>query len=204
MPPAFECSWAPAELTIAAMNRSLNSFITAPLALAAVALIGFLAPNSLRAGDNSAEFTKGVIDIGIVVKDPARTAEFLTNAIGFTEVKGFPIASELGKRIGLIDGFATDVRVFTLVNTNLSTRIKVLSFPKAESKTPDQRFIHSQVGMRYLTLYVQDMNRALERLKAAKVKPIGETPFDLGGGNYITVVRDPDGNFVELIGPMKP
>ena len=172
--------------------------------MAAAALITFLAPNSLRAGDNSAEFTKGVIDIGIVVKDPTRTAEFLTNAIGFTEVKGFAVTSELGKRIGLIDGFATDVRVFTLVDTNLSTRIKVLSFPKAEAKTPDQKFIHSQVGMRYLTLYVQDMKRALERLKAAKVKPIGETPLDLGGGTYITVVRDPDGNFVELIGPMKP
>ena len=204
MPPVFELSWAPAGLTIAAMNRSLHSLITAPAALAAAALITFLAPNSLRAGDNSAEFTKGVIDIGIVVKDPARTAEFLTNAIGFTEVKGFAVTSELGKRIGLIDGFATDVRVFTLVDTNLSTRIKVLSFPKAEAKTPDQKFIHSQVGMRYLTLYVQDMNRALERLKAAKVKPIGETPLDLGGGTYITVVRDPDGNFVELIGPMKP
>jgi catechol 2,3-dioxygenase-like lactoylglutathione lyase family enzyme len=203
LPPAFELSRAPAGLTIAAMNRSLHSLITAPAALAA-GLITFLAPNSLRAGDNSAEFTKGVIDIGIVVKDPTRTAEFLTNAIGFTEVKGFAVTSELGKRIGLIDGFATDVRVFTLVDTNLSTRIKVLSFPKAEAKTPDQKFIHSQVGMRYLTLYVQDMNRALERLKAAKVKPIGETPLDLGGGTYITVVRDPDGNFVELIGPMKP
>jgi lactoylglutathione lyase len=176
-------------------------------ALSALALAGFMAaliPQTACAGDNSPEFTKGVIDIGIVVKDPARTAEFLTNAIGFTEVKGFSVTPEQGKRIGLIDGYPVDVRMFTLVNTDLSTRIKVLSFPKAKTEAPKQEFIHSQLGMRYLTLYVRDMKAALERLKAAKVKTLGETPLDLGGGTYITVVRDPDGNFVELIGPMKP
>jgi catechol 2,3-dioxygenase-like lactoylglutathione lyase family enzyme len=192
-------SSAEAGLTIAGMKKHYGL----PVVLTA-ALASLLVLQSLRAADNSAEFTKGVIDIGIVVKDPARTAEFLTNAIGFTEVKGFSVTAELGKRIGLIDGYATEVRMFTLVDTNLSTRIKVLSFPKAETKAADQKFIHSQTGMRYLTLYVSDMKQALERLKAAKVKPIGETPLDLGGGTYITVVRDPDGNFVELIGPMKP
>lgn len=201
---AFGLSSTMAGVTISVMKKySLSTFVRYA-AFATSLIICLSLSSSLRAADNSAEFTKGVIDIGIVVKDSARTAEFLTNAIGFTEVKGFPVTSDLGKRIGLIDGHATDVRVFTLVDTNLSTRLKVLSFPKAESKTPDQKFIHSQVGMRYLTLYVQDMKQALGRLKAANVKPLGETPLDLGGGTYITVVRDPDGNFIELIGPMKP
>jgi catechol 2,3-dioxygenase-like lactoylglutathione lyase family enzyme len=156
----------------------------------------------LQAADAPGEFTKGVIDIGIVVKDANRTAEFLTNAIGFKEVKGFSVTPELGKRIGLIDGHAVDVRMFRLTDGDQATNIKVLCFPKVESKAADQAFIHSTLGFRYFTLYVKDMTKALERLKAAKVKTVGETPLDLGGGTYITVVRDPDGNFFELIGKM--
>jgi len=160
-------------------------------------------PLSTKGSEAPAEFSKGVIDIGIVVSDPARTAQFLTNAIGFTEVKGFSVTPLLGKRIGLVDGHPVDVRVFKLAEGEQATSIKVLSFPKAGGKKADQAFIHSTLGMRYVTLYVNDMSRALERLKAAKVKTLGETPLDLGGGTYITVVRDPDDNFFELIGPMK-
>jgi catechol 2,3-dioxygenase-like lactoylglutathione lyase family enzyme len=156
-----------------------------------------------KGSEASAEFTKGVIDMGIVVSDADRTAQFLTNAIGFTEQKGFSVTPELGKKIGLVDNHAVDVRVFALTEGDSATRIKILSFPKAGGKKADQAFIHSTYGMRYLTLYVKDMSRALERLKAAKVKTLGETPLDLGGGTYITVVRDPDDNFIELIGPMK-
>jgi lactoylglutathione lyase len=170
--------------------------------LVMLALLTCLAP-ATQASEAAAEFSKGVIDIGIVVSDAARTAQFLTNAIGFTEVKGFSVTPELGKKIGLVDGHPVDVRVFKLTDGAQATSIKVLSFPQAGGKKADQAFIHSTLGMRYLTLYVNDMSRTLERLKAAKVKTLGETPLDLGGGNYITVVRDPDDNFIELIGPMK-
>jgi len=52
-------------------------------------------------------------------------------------------------------------------------------------------------------LRVENMTAALARLKKAKVKLLGETPASLGGDNRITVFHDPDGNFVELIGPVK-
>lgn len=156
-----------------------------------------------QAAENNAPFSKGVIDLGMVVSDAAKTAEFLTKAIGFTETKGFSVTPELGRKIGLVDGHAVDVRVFALTEGEQATRIKVLAFPKAATAKPDQKFIHSTFGFRYLTLYVSDVTQALARLKAAKVEPIGETPLDLGGGTYITVIRDPDGNFYELIGPMK-
>lgn len=156
-----------------------------------------------RAAAETNEFSKPVIDIGVVVKDAARSAAFLTNAIGFKEVKGFTASVELGRKIGLIDGHAVDVRVFVLDDGDNATRIKVLSFPEAPGKQSDQAWIHSTLGMRYLTLYVKDMNRALERLKQADVKLLGETPVDLGGGTFLVVVKDPDGNFLELIGPRR-
>ena len=56
--------------------------------------------------------------------------------------------------------------------------------------------------MSYITIRVADMADALARLKKAKVKLLGETPASLGGNTRITVFRDPDGNFVELIGPL--
>ncbi len=179
------------------LQAKLSCWAFAPFALAAVLAV----PGRSAAADSSGEFSKGVIDIGIVVRDANRTAAFLTNAIGFTEVKGFSVTPELGKKIGLIDGYPVDVRMFTLTEGDQATRVKVLSFPQTNAKPADQKFIHSTLGIRYLTLYVKDMNRTLERLKSAKVRLLGETPLELGQGNFIAVVQDPDGNFIELIGP---
>jgi len=172
------------------------------LSLASVLALGAL-PSPGRAAEPAGEFSKPIIDIGIVVKDADRSAQFLTNAIGFKEVRGFPVTAELGKKIGLIDSHATTVRVFVLEEVDPATRIKVLSFPQAPGKQPDQTSIHSTLGIRYLTLYVKDMNRALERLKKAEVPLLGETPVELGGGTWLVAFKDPDGNFIELIGPKR-
>lgn len=173
------------------------------MALSALAMASPVEWNLDGAEDTANEFSKPVIDIGMVVRDAERSARFWTEAIGLKEVKGFSVTAELGKKIGLIDGHAVNVRVFVEEEVNLATRIKVLSFPEANSKQADQTSIHATLGIRYLTLYVKDMNKSLERLRKAGVKPIGETPLDLGGGTLITVVKDPDGNFIELIGPAK-
>ena len=170
-------------------------FLTLASVLALCAL-----PSLVRAAESAGEFSKPIIDVGIVVKDADRSARFLTNAIGFKEVQGFPVTAELAKRIGLIDGHATTVRVFVLEEVDQATRIKLLSFPEAPGKPADQTYIHSTLGIRYLTLYVKDMNRALERLKKAEVKLLGDTPVELGGGTWLVACKDPDGNFIELIG----
>lgn len=149
------------------------------------------------------ESSKPIIDIGIVVKDPDRTARFLTNVIGFKEVRGFAVSSDLGRKIGLIDGHATQVRVFVFEEIEQATRIKLLSFPEAPGKPTDQAYIHSTLGIRYLTLYVKDLNRVLERAKKAGVATLGETPVEIGTGTWLLAVKDPDGNFIEVIGPRR-
>ena len=93
------------------------------------------------------------------------------------------------------------MRVFVLDEIDQATRIKILSFPGVKTTQPDPAYIHSATGIRYLTLYVKDVNVALERLKRANVALLGETPFDLGNGSFLVAVKDPDGNFIELIGP---
>jgi catechol 2,3-dioxygenase-like lactoylglutathione lyase family enzyme len=149
------------------------------------------------------EFSKPVIDLGMVVKDGNRSAAFLTNAIGFKEVRGFDVTAELGRKIGLTDGHAGRARVFVLDEGDIATRLKVLSFPEAAGQPAEQAYVHSTLGFRYLTLYVKNINRALERLKKADVPLLGETPVDLGAGSWLVAVKDPDGNFIELIGPKK-
>lgn len=188
------------------MTNGLLSCWRVRFASCGFALLGLALAVALpaRAAESTGEFTKPTIDIGLVVKDADRTAAFLTNAIGFKELSSFPVSVELGRKIGLIEGHAIQIRVFALEDAEQATRLKVLAFPNASSKVPDQQTIHSTLGLSYLTLFVKDTDRALERLRAAKVSPLGETPLDLGGGTYITVVRDPDGNFIELIGPKKP
>jgi len=168
-------------------------------ALACLTLACALA--SSRAQSTDKEFSKPIVDIGIVARDVEKSAKFYTEAIGFTEVQGFSASAELTRKIGLTDNQAVNVRVFVLGQGDLATRIKLMSFPAAPGKAADQSFIHSTYGIRYLTLYVSSADRALERLKKAGAKTLGETPVSLGKDSRLITVRDPDGNFIELIGP---
>ncbi|MBN9689914.1 MAG: VOC family protein [Verrucomicrobia bacterium] len=156
-----------------------------------------------QAADTAKEFTKPTIDIGMFAQDPDRTAAFLTNAIGFRELPSFAVSAELGKKIGLVNNHPFVIRMFTLGEGEDATRLKVISIPKVEGQKPNQKFLESTYGLRYLTLYVTDMTRALERLKAEKVTLLGESPVDLGGGTLLVAFQDPDGNFIELIGKRK-
>ncbi len=152
-------------------------------------------------GAAGSTFSKPVIDIGVVVSDIEKSAKFYTESLGMTEVKGFSVSGELGRKIGLIDNHPVDIRVFVPADTDSTTRIKMMSFADAPGKAADQSWIHSTLGIRYLTIYVASADATLERLAKTGVKPIGETPVSLGKNQRLITVRDPDGVFIELIGP---
>jgi len=42
----------------------------------------------------------------------------------------------------------------------------------------------------------------MERLKQHGLAPV-KPPYRLGGNNHLILVKDPDGNIIELIGPMQ-
>ena len=73
---------------------------------------------------------------------------------------------------------------------------------KGESKKSDQSYINSTLGFSYLTIFVKSTDVALERLKKAGVKPIAKGPATLPANLdpklSLTIVRDPDGNVIEL------
>jgi len=167
-----------------------------------------LAASLLLAGDAGtggakSDFARTTIDIGIVVSDVEKAAEFYKNALGFTEISGFDVSKEMGGDAGLCDYQAFHVRVLVPADEANATRIKIMEFAEAPGKKVDNRFIHSSLGFSYLTIAVSDMTSALERAKKAGVVPVKE-PYQLGGGNYfLTLVKDPDGNIIELLGPKK-
>ena len=185
--------------SIPVSTRRRTSLFTA-LLLTALFSLSLL---RVRAEEPAVTFSKPVIDVGIVVSDLDKAAQFYTNVIGFREIPGFNVPAAMGKKIGLTDSRAVNIRVFELGEGDSATKIKLMSFPDVAVTKPERKFIHSTMGLNYLTIYVGDMTQSLRLLKAGGVKLLVESPVELGGGPQRVTLHDPDGTFIELGGPAK-
>lgn len=170
-----------------------------------VVLTLLLASGSVVVDAAENEFARKTIDLGVVVSDVEKSAKFYTDVLGFTEIEGFSVPADFCKSAGLTDGKKLDIRVFVLGEGKDATRIKLMEVPGGKSKSSDNSSIHAQLGFSYLTLFVNDTNAALARLKKADVKPQADGPVALPEGFpegvFLTLVADPDGNLIELVGP---
>jgi lactoylglutathione lyase len=152
-------------------------------------------------------FSSARVDFGIVASDVEKSAAFY-KAIGFKEVDGFDVPAEMGEKSGLTDkGKPFSVRIFQLGDGDDATNVKIMQFAGTAGQRPDNSFIHSALGVRYLTLYVDDMDAAVERARGVGAAPLAEGPYKLPAGFpegvWLTCVRDPDGNIVEFVGPKR-
>jgi catechol 2,3-dioxygenase-like lactoylglutathione lyase family enzyme len=181
------------------MKASICAFACALL------VIGFAMPAG--AADAPGEFARKTIDLGVVVNNLADSVEFYTDAVGFREAPGFSVGADFCADAGLTDARQLDIRVLVLGDGEDATKLKLMQVPGVKTRKSDNDFIHSQTGYRYLTIYVADADKTLERLTKAGVKPIAKGPVPLPPGfpkgMVLSVVRDPDGNLIELIGPSK-
>ena len=148
------------------------------------------------------EFAKSFISIGVVVEDLDKSLDFYKDVIGMQETGGFTVNAAMGKKTGLSNGVAFDVKVLKLKDDPNATEWKLLSFKK-EATHPKQNHIQDDTGMQYTTIFVNDLRPFVERLKKNNITLMGETPTQLDDGRYFVLVQDPDGIFIELIGPMK-
>jgi lactoylglutathione lyase len=181
----------------------------APLVVLVLTLAGITAVAAWATEEaaKESEFAKTTIDVGIVVSDVAKSAKFYTDALGFTEIDGFDVPAGLAKDSGLSDGHAFHVRVMILGEGESATKIKLMEFKGVPSKKVDNTYIHSSLGLSYLTIWINDTTAAIDRCKKHKVKLLAKSPVALPEGFpegiYLTVVNDPDGNVIELVGPKK-
>ena len=149
------------------------------------------------------EFAQPTIDIGCVVSDIDASVRFYTAAIGFKETGGFQVSADYATDVGLTDNKMLDVKILTLGEGDGATQLKLMQI-KGESIKPANDFINATLGFSYITVKVKSTDAALARLKKASVKPIAKCPQPLPAMPAIalTIVRDPDGNLIELVGPI--
>jgi catechol 2,3-dioxygenase-like lactoylglutathione lyase family enzyme len=147
-------------------------------------------------------FSSKLIGIGVVVADIDRSLDFYVNGIGMVKTGNFTINEDFGKRSGLTNGVAVAVTVLKLENSPDANEWKLMSFGK-KATHPTQKTIQDDTGMQYITIQVKSLKPIIERLKQQKVAFLGTTPTPLSKDAHFILVQDPDGNFVELIGPLE-
>jgi len=147
-----------------------------------------------------AEFSTGTIQIGVVVKDFNKSLDFYTKVLGMKQTGGFALDEKFTKESGLSNGVPFKVTILKLQDSPQATEWKLLSFGK-KARHPRQKHVQDDTGLQYVTMYVASMQPFLERLKQNNIPLLGQTPVTLKNGNQFVLIQDPDGTFIELIGP---
>lgn len=147
------------------------------------------------------DFSSTTIGIGVICSDVEKSLDFYTNVIGMIKTGEFDVDADFAKTSGLSNGVPFHVDVLRLGESEDATQWKLMSFGD-KAKTPTKEFIYNNSGMQYITIMVSDLSPIVERIKKNKIKFCGDTPVPLGD-NHFALVQDPDGTFIELIGPMK-
>lgn len=148
------------------------------------------------------EFASNTIGVGVVVADLERSLDFYINVIGMSKVNEFDIDEDFSSKSGLAGGAPFSVHVLKLDDHPEATSWKLISFGK-EGTSPLSEFIQDDTGMQYITLRVTNLEPFLERIRKHEVELLGETPVPFDSERHFALVRDPDGTFIELIGPLR-
>jgi catechol 2,3-dioxygenase-like lactoylglutathione lyase family enzyme len=146
------------------------------------------------------DFAKSAISVGLVVEDLNKALDFYINVIGMVKTGEFSVDAAKAKDLGLSNGNRFDVKVLKLENSENAQEWKLMSFGK-KAAHPKQTYVPDDTGMQYVTIYVKSMMPILERLRKYNIKTLGITPVKLDETRDFVLVQDPDGTFIELIGP---
>lgn len=151
---------------------------------------------------SQSNFSSNLIGSGVVVSDLERSLDFYVDGIGMIESYSFTIDEDFSKRSGLSNGIPTSVTVLKLEDSPEANEWKLMSFGKKATR-PKSKFIQDDTGVQYITINVKALKPILERLKERNVPFLGSTPTPLNENSHFVLVQDPDGIFIELIGPME-
>jgi catechol 2,3-dioxygenase-like lactoylglutathione lyase family enzyme len=146
------------------------------------------------------DFAKSGISVGVVVEDLNKALDFYINVIGMVKTGEFPVDVAKAKELGLSNGNSFDVKVLKLENSENAPEWKLMSFGK-KANHPKPTYVPDDNGVQYITIFVKSMKPFLERIQKHGVKMLGKTPTMLDANRQFVLVQDPDGTFIELIGP---
>ncbi len=148
-------------------------------------------------------FSSTTIQIGMIVSDLDESMAFYRDVVGMVQVdpKSFDVGADFGKRSGLTDSLPIHVEIFKLGSGDQATQLKMMTFGD-RAKPQKNEYLHSHTGIQYITIRVNNLTPIVKRIKKHGIDFTGETPIPLGNQHFV-MIQDPDGTFVELIGPMK-
>jgi catechol 2,3-dioxygenase-like lactoylglutathione lyase family enzyme len=150
---------------------------------------------------SQSNFSSNLIGLGVVVSDLDRSLDFYVDGIGMVKAYNFTINEDFSKRSGLSNGVPVDITVLKLDNSPNANEWKLMSFGREETPhKPD--YIQDGTGVQYITINVKALNPVIKRLQEKNVKLLGSTPTPLNQNLHFILVQDPDGIFIELIGPL--
>lgn len=141
---------------------------------------------------------KGELQIGLVCSNLDRSLDFYKNVIGMQETGGFEVDGQFSTDAALSDGKPFKVRTLKLDAAPGGTTLKLACC--SDSTVTAQKFVNETPGVKYLTFEVSSAKAIRERLQQRGIPFLGKSPVDMGEGNELIMVNDPDGVFVEIIG----
>ena len=153
--------------------------------------------NPCQAQESAADL--GVAAIGLVVSDIETSEKFYTQIIGMLPAGSFDLSPEWSKQAGAANGKPFSVKMFKMTDNNTATILKLAYFDRVAPR-PSQSGVDANAGVNYLTFNYsrEDFEQAVNRLKEANIKILGWVKRE---GYQLLFVRDPDGVFIELVGP---
>ncbi|MEC8043970.1 MAG: VOC family protein [Verrucomicrobiota bacterium] len=151
-------------------------------------------------------FSSQTIDLGVVVTDIEKSLEFYKEVVGFTEDDGFDVTGDFPKKVGLTDGTPLKIHVLTLGEDETATKLKLMQVSSSKpTRKIKQPYIHTLSGFSYLTIFVKDVDLVLSNANKKGYKAYANSPQTLPKGLpqniCLLMLKDPDGNFVEIVGP---
>lgn len=170
-------------------------------------IITTLILSQLLLSAKESNFSSQTIDIGLVVSDIKKSLQFYKDVVGFNEKEGFKVTGDFPRKVGLTDGAELSISVLCLGEEKSCTKLKLMQVEgKKPTRIVKQPYIHSIAGFSYLTIFVNDVDKVLDNAKAHGYIPYAQSPQVLPEGLpqdvCLLMLKDPDGNFVEIVGPL--
>ncbi len=146
------------------------------------------------------EFSSPVFSVGVVVENLEKSIDFYTEVIGMTQTGSFSVSKEKCTNLGLTNKYQLDVTILKLEDSPQSGEWKLMSVG-TKANHPKQNFLTDDTGMQYITIFVKHVLPVMERAKKHGVDILSQEPSSLDNDRKFILIQDPDGTFIELIGP---
>lgn len=129
--------------------------------------------------------SKPGVDIGISIRDSAKTLAFYCELLGLEHVMDMPMPGGVAGG-GMMHRVQCGATTLKFVKLDKVPPVNVPSGPGAAT------------GIRYLTIWVRNLRESVEAARAAG-HVIALEPAEIRAGVTIAMIEDPDGNWVELL-----